>query len=329
METGKASSIADLVRATQNLAAFTSAELTVMIVAYEEKKRKAIIYRGCSQCKQKLSKIAEMYRCDSCNLVVEEQQYFFRLRVQVTEGSELAWVTAWEPCADILLGISAEEFAILCKFQREKSVLDNLVGKSFTLCLSVAKSQNHKKYIKVDEVQNVAKNVAKDTVPQEEDSDMAEVSADFSPASVKHYQSWRKFTYGTPIQNPVYSESSRSKAGSRCSIGSVPLRRIPRPKVNHAKKISEVEDRVNVLETEVPTGEVRATKPQWDIPSFAVGFLSGVTVALLMFACFAKYYTVLFGVSRTMSVLSQLIWDRAFGLPIERPKSMTIEWIEN
>ncbi|BBN19252.1 citrate synthase [Marchantia polymorpha subsp. ruderalis] len=43
----------------------------------------------------------------------------------------------------------------------------------------------------------------------------------------------------------------------------------------------------------------------------------------------ANYYTVLFGVSRTMGVLSQLIWDRAFGLPIERPKSMTIEWIEN
>ncbi|KAL2610142.1 hypothetical protein R1flu_028715 [Riccia fluitans] len=43
----------------------------------------------------------------------------------------------------------------------------------------------------------------------------------------------------------------------------------------------------------------------------------------------ASYYTVLFGVSRSMGVLSQLIWDRAYGLPIERPKSMTVEWIEN
>ncbi|CAM6123053.1 unnamed protein product [Calypogeia fissa] len=42
-----------------------------------------------------------------------------------------------------------------------------------------------------------------------------------------------------------------------------------------------------------------------------------------------NFYTVLFGVSRTMGVLSQLIWDRAYGLPIERPKSLTLEWIEN
>jgi hypothetical protein len=39
------------------------------------------------------------------------------------------------------------------------------------------------------------------------------------------------------------------------------------------------------------------------------------------------YYTVLFGVSRTMGVLSQLFWDRALGLPLERPKSLTPEWI--
>jgi citrate synthase len=40
------------------------------------------------------------------------------------------------------------------------------------------------------------------------------------------------------------------------------------------------------------------------------------------------FYTVLFGVSRAMGVLAQLIWDRALGLPIERPKSMTTEWIK-
>jgi citrate synthase len=41
------------------------------------------------------------------------------------------------------------------------------------------------------------------------------------------------------------------------------------------------------------------------------------------------YYTVLFGVSRAMGVLSQLFWDRALGLPLERPKSLTPEWIVN
>jgi len=36
-----------------------------------------------------------------------------------------------------------------------------------------------------------------------------------------------------------------------------------------------------------------------------------------------NYYTVLFGVSRALGCLSSLVWDRAFGLPIERPKSMS------
>ncbi|KAG2385956.1 hypothetical protein C9374_003105 [Naegleria lovaniensis] len=40
------------------------------------------------------------------------------------------------------------------------------------------------------------------------------------------------------------------------------------------------------------------------------------------------YYTVMFGVSRAMGVLSSLLWDRALGLPIERPKSVTTEWIK-
>jgi len=41
-----------------------------------------------------------------------------------------------------------------------------------------------------------------------------------------------------------------------------------------------------------------------------------------------NYYTVLFGVSRAIGVLSQLFWDRALGLPLERPKSVTLEWIK-
>jgi len=41
-----------------------------------------------------------------------------------------------------------------------------------------------------------------------------------------------------------------------------------------------------------------------------------------------NYYTVLFGVSRALGVLSSLVWDRALGLPIERPKSVTTEWLK-
>ncbi|KIX93937.1 2-methylcitrate synthase, mitochondrial [Fonsecaea multimorphosa CBS 102226] len=37
------------------------------------------------------------------------------------------------------------------------------------------------------------------------------------------------------------------------------------------------------------------------------------------------YYTVTFGVSRGLGPLAQLIWDRALGMPIERPKSINLE----
>lgn len=41
------------------------------------------------------------------------------------------------------------------------------------------------------------------------------------------------------------------------------------------------------------------------------------------------FYTVLFGVSRAMGVLASLTWDRILGLSIERPKSVTTEWMES
>jgi citrate synthase len=40
------------------------------------------------------------------------------------------------------------------------------------------------------------------------------------------------------------------------------------------------------------------------------------------------FYTVLFGVSRAIGVLASLILDRALGLPLERPKSVTTEWVK-
>jgi citrate synthase len=42
-----------------------------------------------------------------------------------------------------------------------------------------------------------------------------------------------------------------------------------------------------------------------------------------------EYYTVLFGVSRALGVLASLVWDRALGMPIERPSSVTTEWVKN
>lgn len=40
------------------------------------------------------------------------------------------------------------------------------------------------------------------------------------------------------------------------------------------------------------------------------------------------FYTVLFGVSRAMGTLASLVWDRALGLSLERPKSVTTGWIK-
>jgi citrate synthase len=40
------------------------------------------------------------------------------------------------------------------------------------------------------------------------------------------------------------------------------------------------------------------------------------------------FYTVLFGASRALGVLASLIWDRVLGLPIERPKTITTDWME-
>jgi len=42
-----------------------------------------------------------------------------------------------------------------------------------------------------------------------------------------------------------------------------------------------------------------------------------------------NFYTVLFSISRTMGMISQMVWERALGIPITRPKSVTTDWIRN
>lgn len=41
-----------------------------------------------------------------------------------------------------------------------------------------------------------------------------------------------------------------------------------------------------------------------------------------------EFYTVLFGVGRAFGVAANIIWDRALGYPIERPKSITTDMME-
>ena len=41
-----------------------------------------------------------------------------------------------------------------------------------------------------------------------------------------------------------------------------------------------------------------------------------------------EFYTVLFGIGRALGITANIIWDRALGYPIERPKSVTTEMLE-
>lgn len=65
------------------------------------------------------------------------------------------------------------------------------------------------------------------------------------------------------------------------------------------------------------TGKVKNPWPNVDAHSGVLLTYYGMTEM--------NFYTVLFGVSRALGVCSSLVWDRALGLPIERPKSMTTE----
>lgn len=67
-------------------------------------------------------------------------------------------------------------------------------------------------------------------------------------------------------------------------------------------------------------------KPQVKNPWPNVDAHSGVLLCHYGFTQH-DYYTVLFGVSRAMGALCQLFWDRALGLPLERPKSVTPEFL--
>ncbi|KAG8696668.1 hypothetical protein FRC09_008329, partial [Ceratobasidium sp. 395] len=64
-------------------------------------------------------------------------------------------------------------------------------------------------------------------------------------------------------------------------------------------------------------GKAKSVHPNVDAVSGCLLYHYGLTEF--------KYYTVIFGVSRVLGCVSQLVWDRALGLPIERPKSVSMK----
>ena len=65
--------------------------------------------------------------------------------------------------------------------------------------------------------------------------------------------------------------------------------------------------------------KIRDPWPNVDAASGALLYHYGLTEPL--------YYTVIFGVSRTLGLTAQAVWNRALGLPIVRPKSVTSDWL--
>lgn len=67
-------------------------------------------------------------------------------------------------------------------------------------------------------------------------------------------------------------------------------------------------------------GKAKNPWPNVDAQSGVIQWHYGVTEY--------DFYTVLFGVGRAIGVLSNLVWDRALGYAIERPKSLTTAMLE-
>ncbi len=87
----------------------------------------------------------------------------------------------------------------------------------------------------------------------------------------------------------------------------------------------ELFEYVDLLYKVVPSilkeqGKAKNPWPNVDAQSGVIQWYYGVTQY--------DYYTVLFSIGRSLGVLSNIIWDRALGYPIERPKSITTDMLE-
>lgn len=74
----------------------------------------------------------------------------------------------------------------------------------------------------------------------------------------------------------------------------------------------------NVLKA---TGKVQNPWPNVDCSSGVILYKYGLKEF--------DFYTVIFGVSRALGVLPTYTCSRAYGLPIERPGSVNLQWIKD
>ncbi len=71
----------------------------------------------------------------------------------------------------------------------------------------------------------------------------------------------------------------------------------------------------------VEQGKAKNPWPNVDAQSGVIQWYYGLTEY--------EFYTVLFGVGRAIGVCANIVWDRALGYPIERPKSVTTAMLED
>ena len=137
-----------------------------------------------------------------------------------------------------------------------------------------------------------------------------------------------------PTDNQIadYVKKTLSEGKVVPGYGHAVLRR-PDPRfiaqMNFAKKYIEADDIVEIvwkIFDVVPPilqslGKIKNPWPNVDAHSGALLIHYGLREY--------SYYTVLFGVSRALGVLSALCWSRALGFPLERPKSVTTGWVKD
>jgi len=71
----------------------------------------------------------------------------------------------------------------------------------------------------------------------------------------------------------------------------------------------------------VEQGKAKNPWPNVDAQSGVIQWYYGLTEY--------DFYTVLFGIGRALGVFSNIVWDRALGYPLERPKSVTTDMLED
>ena len=154
-----------------------------------------------------------------------------------------------------------------------------------------------------------------------------EVGNDLSDKSITDYL-WSTLKSGRVV--PGYGHAVLRKTDTRyVSQREFALRKLPKdPMFNLVSQVYKIAPGVLTEhgKTKNPYPNVDAVSHVAPIRTQRLTLLQHSGVLLQFYGLSeANFYTVLFGVSRALGVLPQLIIDRALGAPIERPKSFSTE----